>query len=113
MTKKESTDYIHPELNKEVTSASGYYILTKEAILKYKDRELLYYIGHAAVDSSCCGEGGCVYAFVVGFVDIWKSEKTKEGSDISKIERVNDESDKKEITGILKIKEKVHQINFN
>lgn len=113
MTNNRSIDYIHPELDKKITAVSGYYTLTKEACFQYKGRQILYYIGHAAIDTSCCGEGGCVYAFVAGFVDSWKSKKTKEGYDISKIEKVKDEKDMKEIASILKINEKVHQVNFN
>jgi hypothetical protein len=108
----QSMEYLHPELNKEITSVSGHYILTREVRMPYKDREIFYYIGHAAFETSCCGEGGCVYAFVVGYINRWKVEKSKERNDISQIEKISKESDRKEISGILKEKEGVHQINF-
>lgn len=113
MTKENVKDFVHPVLNEEITSVSGHYTLTKEARFEFHGREMLYYVGHAAFDTSCCGEGGCAYVFVVGFVDTWNVKKTKEGYDISQIQKINDESDKKEIEAILKAKEGVHQINFN
>ena len=113
MVKVKSKDYVHPVLNEETTSVSGYYTLTKEARLELHGREVLYYIGHAAFDTSCCGEGGCAYAFVAGFIGDWKIKKSKEGCDISQIEKINDDSVQKEIAAILKSKEGVHQVNFN
>ncbi|MBW1815286.1 MAG: hypothetical protein JRJ39_17050 [Deltaproteobacteria bacterium] len=91
MVKVKSKDYVHPVLNEETTSVSGYYTLTKEARLEFHGREVLYYIGHAA----------------------WKIEKSKEGRNISQIEKINDESIQKEIAALLKAKEGVHQVNFN
>ena len=113
MTTEKTQDYVHPVLNEEITSVSGYYTLTKEARLIFQDREVLYYIGHAAFDTSCCGEGGCAYGFVAGFIDNWKVEKSKEGYDISQIEKIYDDSVQQEIAAIIKTKERVHQINFN
>lgn len=113
MINEKYKDYVHPFLNEEITSVSGYYTLTKEARLIFQGREVLYYIGHAAFDTSCCGEGGCAYAFVAGFIHQWKVQKNRDGRDISQIEKINDESTRKEIEAILKAEEKVHQINFN
>ena len=113
MVEVKTKDYVHPVLSEETTSVSGYYTLTRETRLVFHGREVLYYIGHAAFDTSCCGEGGCAYAFVAGFIGDWKIEKSKEGRDISQIEKINDESVQKEIAATLKSKEGVHQVNFN
>lgn len=110
--KKKLQDYVHPVLNEEIASISGYYTFTKEEQLAFHGREVLYFIGHAAFDTSCCGEGGCAYAFVAGFIKHWKVKKNKQGHDISQIEKIEDESIRKEIISILKEKERVHQINF-
>lgn len=112
MTNEKSQDYVHPVLNEEITSVSGFYTLIKEARLIFQGREVLYYIGHAAFDTSCCGEGGCAYAFIAGFIDNWKVKKSKEGYDISQIEKIYDDSARKEIAAIIKTKEGVHQTNF-
>ena len=113
MNRKEPKDYVHPSLNEEITSVSGYYTLTKEARFVFHGREVLYYIGHAAFDTSCCGEGGCAYALVAGFINDLRVGHTNEGRDISKIEKISDPSVQKEITAMLKEKEEVHQVNFN
>jgi len=113
MTHKKYQDYTHPKLHEEITAVSGHYTLIKEARLRFHNTEILYYIGHAAFDTSCCGEGGCAYAFVAGFIHHWKMKKTKDGYDVSLLEKISDESDQKEIIAILKAKEGVHQISFN
>ena len=113
MAEEKTENYVHPVLNEEITSVSGYYTFIKEARLVFGGKEILYYVGHAAFDTSCCGEGGCAYAFVAGFVDKWKVDKSKEGYDVSKVKKIYDESDQKEISALLKVKEKVHQVNFN
>ena len=51
-------DFIHPVLNEEVRTISGHYELARENRFAFKGREVLYYIGCAVVDSSCCAPGG-------------------------------------------------------
>ena len=57
-------DHIHPVLNEEIRTISGHYILSRENRLLYNDRQILYYIGCAVVDSSCCGTGGCALSLI-------------------------------------------------
>jgi len=51
-------EYTH-ELNKEIRSISGGYELEMEGELEIYGKEVLYVVGNAVVDSSCCGMGGC------------------------------------------------------
>ena len=43
----ESHEYIHHDLNREVTAIGGHYVLTKEVRLPFEGREALYVVGYA------------------------------------------------------------------
>ncbi|MDY7032667.1 MAG: hypothetical protein SVY10_12270 [Thermodesulfobacteriota bacterium] len=105
-------EYIHEELNEEVTFIAGYYIPEDEKKLGYNGREVLYILGHAAVDNSCCGVGGCRYALVPGYLIGWKSKTCDSGKPISEVETISDEDSRRELTRILKEKEIITQIQF-
>ncbi|MBU0991931.1 MAG: hypothetical protein KJ737_05500 [Proteobacteria bacterium] len=108
----ETIDYTHPKLNETVVAIGGNYILTHEKRLNVNGRDVLYYRGVAVFDTTCCGAGGCSYAYVPGFIVEWKKEKTKENLDVSRIAPVKKDDDRKSIeSGIMKM-EMVYQVNF-
>jgi hypothetical protein len=104
--------YIHRPLNTEVTAIGGYYHLVKEARLKHGERDVLYLVGHAAFETTCCGVGGCAYAIVPGYVLAWKSRIDPEGLSISMVEPVADPSDQDAIRRQLLQSERVHHVSF-
>lgn len=104
-------DYTH-ELKKEVRSISGGYTLEREETIKVDGKTVLYVVGNALADSSCCGFWGCHYALVPGYVVSWKHTKNKEGISISTVEAITDEQVKREITKLLEEKEGVSQVRF-
>ncbi len=106
------TDYIHQPLNQEIVAIGGRYILFKEVRLKMMEGEVLYLVGCAMVDSSCCGTAGCGYALVQGFVRDWQYRCDKDGSPISRVERIQDEALQAEIGALIRKKEMVTQVNF-
>ena len=61
--------FIHPPLSRPVTAIGGSYCLVREVRLGYEGREVLYLLGYAAIDSSCCGLAGVGYALVAGIVE--------------------------------------------
>ena len=75
-TNTEIKDFVHPDLGREVTAIGGYYVFDREIRLPYNGREILYFVGYAVLDSSCCGAGGCAYVFVPGFIIQWKYQKS-------------------------------------
>lgn len=105
-------EYVHRELNREVTAIGGHYVLTKEARLPFAGREVLYAVGYAVVDNSCCGAGGMAYAFVPGFVLEWKIKTNDEGLAISLVEPIHDEAVQGEIRQWIERKEVIHQVRF-
>jgi hypothetical protein len=104
--------YIHQALNQEVTAIGGHYVLVKEVRLPFQGRELLYLVGHAAFESTCCGVGGCAYALVPGFILKWKDRTNSDGLAVSQVEPIHDRSLQKQIHQSLKRKEVVHQVRF-
>ena len=105
-------EYPHAELDKKCYSISGYYIVEKEERLKYKEKEVLYVIGHAVIDNSCCGVGGCCYALVPGYVINWKTRDDDSENPVSDVEPVTDTDSKVDIARIIKDIETVTQIEF-
>ena len=108
----ESREYIHHQLNREVTAIGGYYVLTKEARLPFAGREVLYVVGYAVVDNSCCGVGGMAYALVPGFIVAWKSKTNDDDLAVSLVEPIDDPTAQADIRRLIQGKEVVHQIRF-
>jgi hypothetical protein len=105
-------EYVHQDLNQEVTAIGGHYVLVKEVRLPFHGRELLYLVGHAAFDTTCCGVGGCAYALVPGFILSWKSRMNKEGLVVSEVEPVHDKGVQEQVRKLIEKKEMVHQVQF-
>lgn len=106
-------DYPHPELNREVDAIGGHYVITKEVRLPYNNQELLYVVGTAMVDKTCCGFTGCGFATVAGFVRRWKYRQNDHQADVSAVDRVTSEKMRRDIQQLIEKTEWVSQINFN
>ena len=106
-------DYIHPVLNEEIRTISGHYILSRENRLPYNDRQILYSIGCAVVDASCCGTGGCAYAQVPGYVRQWKYKLNSDNRAVTQVEPIRNKNDQQELRRLIKEKEGVQQVNFD
>jgi hypothetical protein len=105
-------DYIHPVLNQEIRTISGHYILSRENRLPFNDRQVLYFIGCALVDSSCCGTGGCAYALVPGYIRQWKYKLNAGNLSVTQVEPIRDKTDRQALRLLIKEKEGVQQVNF-
>ncbi len=105
------TEYTHA-LNKEILSISGSYELEKEERMAYDGRRLLYVIGNAVVDSSCCGYGSWSYALVPGFIVSWKSRQNEQGHPVSDVEPISNEKARHEIKKFIHEAESVSQVQF-
>ncbi len=105
-------EFVHPMLGEDVTSISGHYALTHERTLRYAGKEVLYFVGYAVCDTSCCGSGGWGYALVPGFVLGLKIRQNQEGRWISEVEPILDEVARKEIAGAIERETNVRQVVF-
>jgi hypothetical protein len=104
--------YVHQELNQDIAAIGGHYVLTREVRLPFHGREVLYLVGCAVVDTSCCGAGGCAYALVPGFILEWKSQTDGDGLAVSQVEPIRDKALQREIGRLIKEAEPVHQVTF-
>ena len=105
-------DYIHPVLNEEIRTISAHYVLSRENRLPFNDRQVLYFIGCAVVDSSCCGTGGCAFALVPGYIRQWKYKLTPDNRSVTQVEPIRDQGDRQALRVLIKEKEGVQQVNF-
>jgi hypothetical protein len=105
-------NYVHQALHQEVSAIGGRYVLVKRARLPFRGREVLYLVGHAAFDSTCCGVGGCAYALVPGFVLRWKEGTDAEGWPVSLVEPVRDEATQRALRRLIQEREVVQQVVF-
>ena len=105
-------EYVHEPLNQEITAIGGHYTLVSEVLLPFGGKEILYLIGHAAFDTTCCGTGGCSYALVHGYVKTWKKKKNEASLPVSEVEPIRDPSVQKQIRRLIEKKEMVQQVIF-
>ena len=105
-------DYIHPVLNEEIRKISGHFVVSTENRLAFKDRQVLYFIGCAAVDSSCCGTGGCAYALVPGYIRQWKYKMNASNLAVTQVELIRDKGDRQQLRQLIEAKAGVQQVNF-
>jgi hypothetical protein len=106
-------DFVHPELGAEITAVGGHYVFTKEVRLFHGGREILYYVGYAVLDTSCCGVGGCAYVMVAGFICQWKYKSELNSAPLSRVEPIRDEIVQKEVRRLIQSREMIYQVSFN
>ena len=104
--------YTHRPLGQEVRSISGHYMIEEEKRLAFKGREVLLAKGYWAVDSSCCGTGGCGFALIPGYVVKWKASTNDKGEPVTEIEPVRGDEEKQALRKLVQESEKVQQVNF-
>ncbi len=107
-----STRFVHFDLGKDIpTGIAGYYTPEKEVRLPYNGQEVLYVVGSAVIESSCCGTGKWVYAAVPGYVVHWHSSR-EQGSPTSKVRPITDKRERDEVRKIIEDREPAEIIQF-
>ncbi len=107
-----AVEYTHLPLHQEITAIGGTYTLVKEARIAHRGREVLYLVGHAVFDATCCGVGGCAYGLVPGIVLGWKHSQTADGLAVSQVKPVRDLAVQQEIRRVIMDREVVPQVSF-
>ncbi len=105
-------EYTHSVLGEEREAISGHYSLEKEFSLPFRGRQVLYYTGYSVVDTSCCGPGGCGFAFVAGYIVHLRHAKDAASTDVSDIEPIAGEEEREELRKLLKTQSHIQQVNF-
>jgi len=105
-------DHTHLNLNREVAAIGGEYAFLKESTVRFQEKTILYYIGCAVLNGSCCGTGGVCFARVPGVVRDLKYKIDASGASVSRVERITDQTIQKQVRKILQDTEMVHQVEF-
>jgi len=96
------TKYTHLPLGQEVEMGiSGYYIPQQEKRLSYEGREVLYVVGQAIVESSCCGTGNWKYVIVPGYLAGWQTGKNEAGLAVSDVEPIRDDETRAKLRRLI------------
>jgi hypothetical protein len=104
--------YTHRPFGEEVRAIGGAYYLEKELRLDHRGCEVLVVVGTGVIDSSCCGTGGCRYAFVPGFLRGWHDQTGEDDLPASTVEPIRDKADRSEIEKKVREREIVQSIEF-
>lgn len=115
MTGREAAlfEYIHDPMEEAVVAIGGNYRLIEEKRISFDGKEILYLVAFARMDTSCCGNSGCGYAIVKGFIANWKSRKNRQGYAVSKIVPVEAAVERERIRKLITGVESVQQVVFN
>ncbi len=105
-------DFSHPELNVQVTAIGGSYFMLKEARLHLNGEEILYLVGAAIFDTTCCGTGGCAYALVPGIIRKWQYKTDANSRPVSRVKYISEERTRKKIREMIFKNESVYQVDF-
>lgn len=109
---EQTAEYVHQPLNQPVTAIGGHYLLVKEAQIPFQGRKVLYLVGHAIFDTTCCGTGGCAYALVPGFILSWKTGTSEDGLAVSAVQPIHQPDLQDQIRRLLERQERVQQVIF-
>ena len=110
MTK--TLEYTHPKLNEDLHSIAGYYTPEKEVKLNYNDRKVLYVIGEAVVEASCCGNTSWRYALVPGYIVHWKKKRNEAGLPVSEVAPISEKEARNNIKQTIQSNEATAQVQF-
>jgi len=106
-------EHVHQNIEEEIRSIAGYYMVLEEGMLEYKGRELLYLVEMASIETSCCGRGGMGFILVPGYINALKVRRNGDGFWVSDVDRIEGEEDRKEITRLLLARHPgFQQVNF-
>jgi hypothetical protein len=107
-----NTRFVHFDLGEDVpTGIAGYYTPEREVRLSYRGREVLYVVGQAVLEASCCGTGKWRYATIAGYVERWHSA-SEMGRPVSEVQPIDDERERTEIRKIIEDRESADLIQF-
>ena len=97
-------EFTHPALGQEVQAFAGYYVPVEEHVLPHHEREVIYILGQACIEASCCGVGRWDYIQVPGFLVRKHIRGEGSTSPVSEIEIIQHPEDRESVWHFLKTK---------
>jgi hypothetical protein len=104
--------YVHLPEGSDDHSGHGMKAHWWERTVVHRERDVLYLLTDAVVDTVCCGDRVFHYATVLGYVKAWQSEKDEHGLPVSLVEPVVDSAMQREIEALLKQDDSELQVSF-
>jgi hypothetical protein len=104
-------EFVHPQLGEEVEAIGGHYLFTREESLDHPAGRILYFVGYAVLDRSCCGPAGCSYAVVTGRIVSLRFCLREDGRPVSIMDPI-EESLYEDLAKAIRLKEGVSQVHF-
>lgn len=105
-------DHTHLTLDSEITAIGGEVVFLKEGTVRFQENTILYYVGCAVMNSTCCGTGGVSFARVPGVVHDFKYKTDVSGAPVSMVEPITNKTIQKQLRKILQDTEMVQQVEF-
>jgi hypothetical protein len=93
--------YSHDNLGTEVQAPWGYYQALEEGHLTYSGRQVLYTLGSACIEASCCGKGSWNYVRVEGYVDEKSGQSDPAGVDPVEVDTIEEAGERAAIAKLL------------
>lgn len=94
-------EHVHTPPGDEIESIGGRFSIVAESCINYRGRTVLYCVGIAIIDRSCCGAGGYRFIHVPGYITDRQYRVDSRGRPISIVQPVNTKQEMKEIKGML------------
>jgi hypothetical protein len=104
-------EFVHPQLGVEVEAIGGHYLFFREEGIDHPKGRILYLVGYAVTDRSCCGPTGCGYAIVPGFIISPRYCLREDGRTISLVDTIEEEL-YEDVAKAIRMKEGVSQVHF-
>lgn len=100
--------YARDQMGGEVQAPWGYYQPLEEGSLEYEGRQVIYTLGSACVEVSCCGHGSWNYARVEGY----KPDGTEPGDDTIELDAVEAADERAAIAKLIQQKHPDVRVEF-
>jgi len=104
--------YVPDDFGNEVAAPSGYYQPLEEGFLDYEGKRLLYTLGTACIEASCCGRGSWNYLRVEGYVVEDDAADRQAGGQPLEIDTIEDANERAELSKVLLEKHPGVRIEF-
>jgi hypothetical protein len=104
--------YVPEDFGSELAAPSGYYQPQTQALLDHDGRLLLYILGTACIEASCCGVGSWSYVRVEGYLLEPGSFETRRKGTPVEIDTVDDPGQRAVIGALLLEKHPGSRVEF-
>lgn len=96
-----------------VEAIGGSYEMEGAEVLEVSGRCILYRVGTANADTTCCGVFGCRFAIVAGEVAAWQRDRDAQGRLLSDVTPILDAEFRREIARRLSAEELIQEVRFD